>query len=149
MIFSKILATHGIIDRYRPIAAWVISCATLKYWRYSACLPFIREYSGINRCSENSEDRYFSVKTEQARLKMLLYSIYRHLYSKQTRNAWFEMHISSVVHIWSKKTKITNVCISFHLRRLPTVSNICQCFKLKAIWIWKTIFLHKPLFPLI
>jgi hypothetical protein len=28
-----------------------------------------------------------------------------HLYLKQIRKTWFEMHISSVVHIWSKKTK--------------------------------------------
>jgi hypothetical protein len=52
---------------------------------------------------KKTEVRYFSVQTEQARLiKSLLYGIYRHLYSKQTRNAWFEMYISSVVHIWSK-----------------------------------------------
>ena len=37
---------------------------------------------------KKTEVRYFSVHTEQARLiKSLLYGIYRHLYSKQTRNA--------------------------------------------------------------
>jgi transcriptional regulator CtsR len=64
---------------------------------------------------KKTEVRYFSVHTEQARLiKSLLYRIYTHLYLKQTRNAWFEMHISSVVHIWSKKTKNTNVFLLFH-----------------------------------
>ena len=55
---------------------------------------------------KKTEVRYFSVHTEQTRLiKSLLYGIHRHLYLKQTRNAWFEMHISSVVHIRLKKTK--------------------------------------------
>jgi hypothetical protein len=55
------------------------------------------------------------IHTEQTRLiKSLLYGIYRHLYLKQTRNARFEMHISSVVHIWSKKTINTNVFLLFH-----------------------------------
>jgi hypothetical protein len=48
--------------------------------------------------------RYFSVKTKLSEvirlIKSLLYGIYRHLYLKQTRNALFEMHIStSVVNI--------------------------------------------------
>jgi hypothetical protein len=67
---------------------------------------------------KKTEVRYFSVHTEQARLiKSLLYGIYRHLYSKQTRNAWFEMHISSVVHIWLKKTKEYQCIPSFPLRK--------------------------------
>jgi hypothetical protein len=37
--------------------------------------------------------------------KKFIIGSYRHLYLKQTRNAWFEMHISNVVHIWSKETK--------------------------------------------
>jgi hypothetical protein len=64
---------------------------------------------------KKTEVRYFSVHTEQARLiKNLLYGIDKHLYLKQTRNAWFEMHIISVVHIWLKKTKNTNVFLLFH-----------------------------------
>jgi hypothetical protein len=38
------------------------------------------------------------------------------LYLKQTRNAWFEMHISSVVHVWSKKTKKYRCIPSFPLK---------------------------------
>jgi hypothetical protein len=61
--------------------------------------------------------RYFSVKTKQTTLiKSLLYCIYGHLYLKQTRNQWFEMHISRVVHIWTKKTKNSNVFLPFHLK---------------------------------
>jgi hypothetical protein len=44
-----------------------------------------------------------------------------HLYLKQTRfemQWWFEMHISSVVHIWSKKTKNTSVFLLFHLKHI-------------------------------
>jgi hypothetical protein len=64
---------------------------------------------------KKTEFRNFSVHTEQGRLiKSLLYGSYWYLYLKQTRNAWFEMYISSVVHIWSKKTKITNVFLPFH-----------------------------------
>jgi hypothetical protein len=67
---------------------------------------------------KKTEVRYFSVHTEQARLiKSLLYGIYRHLHSKQTRNAWFEMHISSVVHIWLKKTKEYQCIPSFPLKK--------------------------------
>jgi hypothetical protein len=55
---------------------------------------------------KKTEVRYFSLRTERTRLiKSLLYGIYRYLYLKQTWNAWFEMHNSCVVHIWSKKTK--------------------------------------------
>ena len=46
---------------------------------------------------KKTDVQYFTVHTEQARLiKSLLYGIYRHLYFKQTRNASFEMRISSV-----------------------------------------------------
>jgi hypothetical protein len=48
----------------------------------------------------------------------LRYGIYRHLYLKQTRNALFEMHISSVVHIWSKKTKKYQCFPSFPLKTI-------------------------------
>jgi hypothetical protein len=51
---------------------------------------------------KKTEVRYFPVHIEQARLiKKLSYGIHRYLYLKQTRNAWFEMHItiSSMVYI--------------------------------------------------
>ena len=45
---------------------------------------------------KTTEVWYFSVHIEQARLiKSLLYGISRHLYSKETINASFEMYISS------------------------------------------------------
>jgi hypothetical protein len=48
----------------------------------------------------------------QARLiKSLLYGIYT--WNKQEMHD-FEMHISSVIHIWSKKTKNINVFLLFH-----------------------------------
>jgi hypothetical protein len=44
---------------------------------------------------KKTEVRYFCVHTEQARLiKILSYGIDRHLYLKQTRNAWLEMYIT-------------------------------------------------------
>jgi hypothetical protein len=62
---------------------------------------------------KKTELRYFSVHAEQVRLiKSLLYGIYRHLYLKQTRNVCIS--VSSLVYIWSKKTKNTNLFLLFH-----------------------------------
>jgi hypothetical protein len=87
---------------------------------------FCRDRARRARFVQKTENRYFSVHTEQARLiKSLLYGIYRHLYSKQTRNPGFEMHISSVVHIWSKNPKNIQKyrCIpSFPLKTIRRVS---------------------------
>jgi hypothetical protein len=33
------------------------------------------------------------------------------------------MHISSVVHIWSKKTENTNVFLPFHLKPFADINN--------------------------
>ena len=44
-----------------------------------------------------------------------VYGIYRQLHLNQIRNAYLKCILySSVVHIWSKKTQITNVFLPFH-----------------------------------
>jgi hypothetical protein len=53
---------------------------------------------------------FCTYRASEVNIKFIMW----HLYLKQTRNTWFEMHISSVVHIWSKKTKNTNVFLLLH-----------------------------------
>ena len=47
--------------------------------------------------------------------KFIIWHLLAFVLEKNPRKSWFEMHISSVVHIWSKKTKNINVIPSFPL----------------------------------
>jgi hypothetical protein len=48
--------------------------------------------------------------------------VFWHLYLKQTRNAWFDMHISRLVHIWSKKTTYTMYSTFFSTKNYSQIS---------------------------
>jgi hypothetical protein len=61
----------------------------MRLFLQSASQPItVRHFSGSDVCTKRPRSDISLVHTEQARLvKSLLYSIYRHLYLKQTRNA--------------------------------------------------------------
>jgi hypothetical protein len=73
------------ISLYKKLLLTEREVCTEKYGTY---VFFVQTEPVSRGLYKKTEVRYFSVKTEQARLiKSLLYGIYRHLYLKQTRNA--------------------------------------------------------------
>jgi hypothetical protein len=97
---NSFISKYGILKAYWPI---VRSVRTVKY---QTEIFFVQTESAGRGLYKKTEVRYFSVHTEQARsIKRLLYGIYRHLYLKQTRNAWFEMHIIARFTFGRRKQK--------------------------------------------